>query len=69
MELFPGNQLTLFFEETDQDLNRLAFQPDLSALLLELARMQIKLEESESDQTRGWRRWSHWNWKNQRYRV
>ena len=61
VKLFARNQLTWVFEETDQDLNRLPFKPDFSALPLELARTQIKLEDPESDQTRGWYHWSHCN--------
>jgi hypothetical protein len=48
VKLFARNQFTRVFEETDQDLNRLPFKPDFSALLLELARTQIKLEDPES---------------------
>ena len=54
VRLFARNQLTGVLEESHQDLNRLPFKPDLSALLPELARMQIKLEDPESDQTWGW---------------
>ena len=59
VKLFARNQLTGAFEETDQNLDRLPFKPDFAALLLEFARTQVKLEDPESNQTRGWRRRSH----------
>ena len=59
VKLFARNQLTGVFEKTDQNLDRLPFKPDLAALLLEFARTQVKLEDPESDQTRGWHDWSH----------
>ena len=40
-------------------LNRLPFKPDFSTLPLKLARAQIKLENPESDPTRGWYHWFH----------
>lgn len=45
--------------EPNQSLDRLPFKPDFAALLLEFARTQVKLEDAESDQTRGWHDWSH----------
>jgi hypothetical protein len=56
MKLLARNQLTGVVEETDQDLNRLPFKPDFSALPLELAGTQIKLEDPESNQPRQWYR-------------
>ena len=54
VKLLARNQLAGVLEETNQDLNRLPFKPDFSALPLELARTQIQLEDPESDQARGW---------------
>ena len=45
---FAGNQFARIFEEAEEDLNRLPFQPDLAALFLEFARTQIELEDPES---------------------
>lgn len=59
VKLLARNQLTGVFQQTDQDLDWLPFQPDFAALLLELARAQIKLEDPKSDETRGWYRRFH----------
>jgi hypothetical protein len=59
VKLFARHQLAGVFEETDQHLNRLPFKPDFSTLPLKLARAQIKLENPESDPTRGWYHWFH----------
>src|SRR5205823_7996041 len=60
--------LTGAFEQTDENPDRLPFNPDLAALLLEFARTQVKLEDPESNQTRGWH-WSHCNSRCRQYRV
>src|SRR5579864_7225672 len=59
VKLFARYQLTGVFEKTDQNLDRLPLKPDFAALLLEFARTHVKLEDPESNQTRGWHRWSH----------
>src|SRR5580698_815527 len=59
MKLFASNELSGVLEETHQNLDRLPFQPDLAALLLQLARTQIKLEDAEANHTRGWYCWAH----------
>jgi len=38
VKLFARNQLTGIFQQTDQDLDRLPFEPDFAALFLEFAR-------------------------------
>jgi hypothetical protein len=58
VKLFTRNQLAGVFQKTDQNLDRLPFKPDFAALLLEFARVQVKLEDPESNQTGGWL-WSH----------
>jgi hypothetical protein len=60
VKLFARNQLSGVFEKTDQDLDRLPFQADFSALLLEFSRTQIKLEDPEPDPTRNCWHWFHW---------
>src|SRR5579863_5276253 len=59
VKVFARNQLAGAFEEADQNLDRLPFKTDFASLLLEFPRTQVKLEDPESDQTRGWHRWSH----------
>ena len=59
VKLIACNQLTGVFEETDQNLDRLPFQPDFAALLLEFARTQVKLEDAEPNCTRGWHGCAH----------
>jgi hypothetical protein len=44
---FACNQFARIFEETDEDPDRLPFQPDLAALFPEFARTQIELEDPE----------------------
>jgi hypothetical protein len=59
VKLFACNQFAGALEETHQNLDRLPFQPDLAALLLEFARAQIKLEDAEANRPGGWHRWAH----------
>jgi hypothetical protein len=54
VQFFAGNQLTGILEETDQDLNGLSFQPDLSTVFPEFTRTQVEFEDPESDETWGW---------------
>jgi len=58
VKLFARNQFARSFQQTHQNLKRLPLQPDLSALLLQLARTQVQLKNTESDQTRRWYHWS-----------
>jgi len=56
-KLVARNQFAGAFEKADQNLNRLPLQPDFTALLPELPRTQVKLEEPESQRTGSWHRW------------
>jgi hypothetical protein len=59
VEVFAGNQLAGVFEEADKDLDGLAFEADLAALLLELTGTEVELEDPETDEARGWCGRSH----------
>src|ERR1700722_11222143 len=59
VKLFARSQLAGVLEQTNQNRDRLPFQPDLAALLLKFARTQIKLEDAEPNRTREWYRWAH----------
>ena len=48
MKRFASDQFARILKETDEDLDRLPFQPNLAALFLEFARTLIELEDPES---------------------
>src|ERR1700719_1141542 len=58
-KLFARNQLTGTLQKADQNLNRLPLQTDFAALLRQLRRTQVKLEQPKSQRTGSRQRWSH----------
>ena len=51
-EFIPGNNLSVTLKEQDKNLQRLLLELDAQALLSELTRLQVYLENAEADMSR-----------------
>ncbi len=57
--MLPSNDFAPVREQQLQNLEGLLLQPDLEALLAQLAGVQVRLEDSKADNSSGWRGCCH----------